>query len=240
MQLRNTPDPDCKISPAEIVFGRPIRDAFSFINRLNKFSNKAIKPVWREAWSAKESALRTRFVKTSEKLNEHSRNLENLSVGDHCFVQNQTGNYPKRWDRTGAIVEVNPHDQYTVKIDGSGRLTVRNRRYLRRFQPATMEIQPAPTYSSESDNRHTQKEQYPQVSIENETQVRPDDLHESPVEPMITQSPPPIHQPLETTKEVSTKVPAALTRLLSHNKEGLREEIKPPEEGGRKTRSRRT
>ena len=186
LQLRNTPDPDCKISPAEIVFGRPIRDAFSFINRLNKFSNKAIKPVWREAWSAKESALRTRFVKTSEKLNEHSRNLENLSVGDHCFVQNQTGNYPKRWDRTGAIVEVNPHDQYTVKIDGSGRLTVRNRRFLRRFQPATMEIQPAPTHSSESDNRHTQKEQYPQVSIENETQVRTDDLHESRVEPIPT------------------------------------------------------
>ena len=37
LQLRNTPDPDCGMSPAEIVFGRPLRDAFSFINRINEF-----------------------------------------------------------------------------------------------------------------------------------------------------------------------------------------------------------
>ena len=252
LQLRNTPDPDCKISPAEIVFGRPIRDAFSFINRLDKFSNKAIKPVWREAWSAKESALRTRFVKTSEKLNEHSRKLEKINIGDHCFVQNQTGNYPKRWDRTGVIVEVNPHDQYTVKIDGSGRLTVRNRRFLRRFQPATMEIQPAPTYLTETKYNHTQKEQFPPVNIGNETLIGPVDMHENPIEPMATQTPPPIHQPAESpkevrktlpaesSKEVSKKLPAALKRLFSHNNEGLHEDIIPSEEGGRKTRSRKT
>ena len=38
LQLRNTPDPDCKVSPAQILFGRPLRDAFSFINRNVKFS----------------------------------------------------------------------------------------------------------------------------------------------------------------------------------------------------------
>ncbi|XP_057302761.1 uncharacterized protein K02A2.6-like [Hydractinia symbiolongicarpus] len=37
LQVRNTPDPDCNISPAEVVFGRPIRDAFSFVNRQAKF-----------------------------------------------------------------------------------------------------------------------------------------------------------------------------------------------------------
>ena len=34
LQLRNTPDPDCNVSPAQIIFGRPLKDAFSFINRL--------------------------------------------------------------------------------------------------------------------------------------------------------------------------------------------------------------
>ena len=28
LQARNTPDPDCNISPTQVVFGRPIRDAF--------------------------------------------------------------------------------------------------------------------------------------------------------------------------------------------------------------------
>ena len=52
LQLRNTPDPDCKRSPAEIVFGHPIRDVFLFVNKLEKFSNKFISPIWREAWAA--------------------------------------------------------------------------------------------------------------------------------------------------------------------------------------------
>jgi hypothetical protein len=29
LQLRNTPDPDCSLSPAQIVFGHLLRDAFS-------------------------------------------------------------------------------------------------------------------------------------------------------------------------------------------------------------------
>ena len=30
-----------------------------------------------------------------------------------------------------------PNDQHIVKVDGSGRLTTRNRRYLRKFKPAS-------------------------------------------------------------------------------------------------------
>ena len=55
-------------------------------------------------------------------------------------MQNQTGNYPKRWDRSGTIVDVLGHDSYLVKIDGSGRLTQRNRRFLRRFVSPSMTI----------------------------------------------------------------------------------------------------
>ena len=40
LQARNTPDPD--ISPAQMVFGRPIRDAFSFISRCSKYNNPSI------------------------------------------------------------------------------------------------------------------------------------------------------------------------------------------------------
>ena len=36
LQHRNTPDPDCNISPAQIIIGRPIRDSLSFVNRLGK------------------------------------------------------------------------------------------------------------------------------------------------------------------------------------------------------------
>lgn len=140
LQLRNTPDPDCELSPAEIVFGKPLRDAFAFVNRLEKYSNPNIRPLWRNAWSEKESALRTRFNRSSSVLNEHARPLAPLQVGDKVFLQNQMGNNPKRWDRSGIVMESLGHDSYTVKVDGSGRVTKRNRKFLRRFDPASSEI----------------------------------------------------------------------------------------------------
>ena len=49
LQLRDTPDPDCNLSPAQTIFGRPLKDSFSFVNRLEKFSNPHIRPLWRQA-----------------------------------------------------------------------------------------------------------------------------------------------------------------------------------------------
>ena len=49
-----------------------------------------------------------------------------------CRIQNQTGRFPIRWDKTGVVVQVGENDQYIVKVDGSGRLTLRNRKYLRK------------------------------------------------------------------------------------------------------------
>ena len=43
-------------------------------------------------------------------------------------------------NRSGTIVEVLPHHQYLVKLDGSNHVTRRNRRFLRRFEPALNDI----------------------------------------------------------------------------------------------------
>ena len=149
LQLRNTPDPDCHLSPAQVVFGKPLRDSLAFVNRLEKFSNPHIRPIWREAWREKESALRQRYHRTSESLNEHSRTLPPLIVGDRCYVQNQTGNYPKGWDRSGTVVDSPGHDSYFIKVDGSSRVTRRNRQFLRKFVPVSPTISsPRPIASS--------------------------------------------------------------------------------------------
>lgn len=146
LQLRNTPDPDCHVSPAEIVFGRPLRDAFAFVSRTEKFQNPNVHPMWRDAWKSKETALRTRFTRTMESLNLRARSLAPLSCGDRVFVQNQKGMHPNKWDRSGVVMESQGNDQYLVKIDGTGRLTVRNRRFLRLYTPAS----PTITYPSRS------------------------------------------------------------------------------------------
>ncbi len=138
LEMRNTPDPDCNISPSEIVFGRPLRDNFLFADYLNRnrYSQR-----WQDAWSAKEEALRARFIRTSETINRHSRYLSPLVVGDKCFIQNQHGPHPKKWHHTGTVVELLPHQKYAIKVDGSGRVTIRNRRYLKRYTPYRMDIE---------------------------------------------------------------------------------------------------
>ena len=141
LQLRNTPDPDCNLSPAQIIFGRPLRDTLSFVNRLEKFSNPNIRPLWRQAWALKEEALKTRITRTTESLRAHSRPLRPLSIGDRVFLQNQHGPSSNKWDRSGVVVESLGHDQYRVKVDGSGRLTLRNRRFLRAYTSANPTIQ---------------------------------------------------------------------------------------------------
>ena len=130
LQYRNTPDPDTKISPAMCVFGRPTCDFIPIIP--GKYRPHE---TWRETLKAREEALRKRHVRTAETWAEHTKRLPPLAVGDLVRVQNQTGPHPNKWDKTGSIVEVRQHDQYAIKIDGSGRITLRNRKFLRKFSP---------------------------------------------------------------------------------------------------------
>jgi hypothetical protein len=90
---------------------------------------------WREAWAAREKALRSRMVKTCERLEQNSRELLPLREGDMVFIQNQdpaSGN-PNKWDREGTIIQTGENDQYLVRVHGTWRVTLRNRRLLRKF-----------------------------------------------------------------------------------------------------------
>ena len=106
LQARNTPEPDCNKSPAQVIFGRPMRDAFSFISRCIEYNNPSIRPIWREAWSQKEDTMRARMPRSTEALDMHTRPLAPLSFGDKVFLQNQRGSHPKKWEKSGIVVEL--------------------------------------------------------------------------------------------------------------------------------------
>ena len=48
---------------------------------------------------------------------------------------NQHGAQQGAWDRTGTITEQLPHASYSVRVDGSGRISQRTRQHLRQFIP---------------------------------------------------------------------------------------------------------
>ena len=130
LAYRNTPDPMSKVSPAEIIFGRRIRD---FI---------PVPPgqylphwTWRETLQAREDALRIRQMRAHERLSEHTRVLPPPIIGNCVMLENLVGPHPTKWDRTGIVVEVRQYDQYVIRVDGSGRVTLRNRKHLRQYTP---------------------------------------------------------------------------------------------------------
>ena len=169
LQLRNTPNPQCDLSPAEIVFGHPLRDAFSFVNRQVTFTNRHIRRTWRKAWQAKEDALRLSAGRNDALLAQHTRSLSVLQCGNRVFIQNQRRHYPRKWNKIGIIVEVLPWDQYVIKVDDSGRIIKRNWRFLKvasggmgnHASPSSVRLAPAtplenPSLSSPpSDPDHT-------------------------------------------------------------------------------------
>ena len=65
---------------------------------------------------------------SAERWTEHTRRLPPLAVGNHVRIQNQRGPHPMKWDNTGRVVEVCQFDQYVVRVDGSGRMTIQNRK----------------------------------------------------------------------------------------------------------------
>ena len=150
---RNTPDPGCLLSPSEVLFGHTLRDTLPCIKKdYDIFHNEQISARWREAWRLKEETLRVRYARTLEKLGEHTRQLPPLTVGDRVLIQNQSGLHPNRWDRSGVVVEVLDYDQCRVKVAGTGRITLRNRRFLRKYQPHLFYGTPTdPTYCTPPD-----------------------------------------------------------------------------------------
>jgi hypothetical protein len=92
---------------------------------------------WLLTMEQRENALARRHAKQGAVLSEHTKQLEPLKVSDIVMVQNQRGHHAKKWDKSGTVVEIMGHDQYRIRMDGSGRTTLRNRRFLRPFTPFT-------------------------------------------------------------------------------------------------------
>ena len=56
-------------------------------------------------------------------------------VNDVVQVQNQRGPHANKWELSGKVVETQDFDANLLKMDGSGRITRRNRRFLCKIVP---------------------------------------------------------------------------------------------------------
>lgn len=81
LQYRSTSDRDTKLFPDLCVFGRPIWDFIPIQPRHYQPHN-----IWRDTLTLCEAALRPRHMNEAEKLEQHTKRLPALRVGDHARV----------------------------------------------------------------------------------------------------------------------------------------------------------
>ena len=128
LQYHNTPLRDGGKSPAQLLLGRQLRSGVPVPGDELRISQHWTSHL---GMREKEMARRGEILRDETKF---SRTLPKLSVGQLVRVQDPV---TKRWDRTGVVTRLlRPIRQYTVRLDGSGRLVIRNRKFLRPIGPS--------------------------------------------------------------------------------------------------------
>ncbi len=125
LAYRNTPDRDTGRSPAQVLFARQLRDGVPCDP-----SRLRLQKEWVLTREAREKALSKRHEIREVQLEEHTRALKPLVVGTPVQIQNQAGPHKNKWDVSGTVVEVLDIEAYLVKLDGFGRVSKRNRRFI--------------------------------------------------------------------------------------------------------------
>ena len=208
MTYRNTPLPYINLSPAQILFHRQLKDHLP-----THSSNYHLHKEWVLSAKKREEALAKRNMEIVARYNQSAHELQPLSTGTRVLIQSNK-HRRARWNKTGVVVECLPHRQYQVKVLGSGRITLRNRRFLK----------PAPI---------SRVVLSPQISPT--TDILPQST--TPTDPTSTTD---IHQPTDPPEDISpitspgnnttsaevaepSRTRRALKRLETHNTPGLRE-----------------
>merc|ERR1712106_1185514 len=137
MQYRNTPLTDLRLSPAQIVFNRQLRDFLPVLPHKYKPSQE-----WSLLQEDRERALASRRSSDGSRLARYTKQQQELQHGTQVAVQNQTGRNPNKWDKTGTVIETRPHSQVVVRLDGSRRMTLRNMQFIKEILPMTTTTAP--------------------------------------------------------------------------------------------------
>ena len=90
-----------------------------------------------------------------KRYNHTAHDLSPLYKGNTVSIQNPNSH---RWDIAGRIVEALPNRQYKIRVAGSGRITLQNRRFLRKLKtpitetplPSVLSPSPEPTITDMS------------------------------------------------------------------------------------------
>ena len=96
----------------------------------------------------REKLMATKNEEIVDQWNKSARGLCEINDGADVFCQNP---HTRVWDRSGRVIECLPYRQFRIRLDGTGRITLRNRRHLRQRYSGTL-VTPNVTYTAPSSS----------------------------------------------------------------------------------------
>jgi hypothetical protein len=91
----------------------------------------------------------------NQRWSHRTKAIDDLEVGTAVAIQNQTGSNLTKWYKTGIVIENKPNSKVMIRVDGSRRITMRNRRFVRPMEPLLRNA----TRSEPARRRTTQRPQ---------------------------------------------------------------------------------
>jgi hypothetical protein len=159
------------------VFGRQMRD---FIPSLTYKYEPA--KDWAVSQEHRERTLDNKREMDHQRWSHRTKDLDDLEVGTAVAIQNQTEPNPTKWDKTGVVLENIPNSKVMIKVDGSRRVTLRNRRFVRPMETSLRTTtRQAPTRRRPATPPTTRQEQ-PRGTLPSCPRVDVDRVDEVPVE----------------------------------------------------------
>ena len=133
LQYRNTPIEGGK-SPAQLALGRELKDTMPLPRQRYHVNYQ-----WKKLLKQRELDMAVSWEKQKQTFDQSAKPLQQLCPYTDVVCQNPKTN---KWDRSGKVVECLPYRQYRIKLDGTGRITLRNRRHLRTVYRGAPCLQP--------------------------------------------------------------------------------------------------
>ena len=123
----------CKVlqnSPDELAYGRCLKDFFPR-------SVASLLPIPANLMSGEMKDKLQGKIRAdgAKRWSEHTRVLPELKIGNFVQIQNLRGRNPLKSDYNGIVMGKSNPNSYAVKVNGTDRVTVRNRVPCKEFCP---------------------------------------------------------------------------------------------------------
>ena len=115
------------MSPAQLTTGRQLRDGVPTAKQ-----NYKVNQEWQQTLEERETQMAQHHKEIRQQSLGQRRRRRRLQPGARVWVQDQTS---KTWSKSGTVVEVHPYRQYAIRMDGSGRISIRTRGHLKEAAP---------------------------------------------------------------------------------------------------------